>query len=186
MLGSPAAPANKWVMRSPYLPPSQETSFWPNHEELAGLHRNSTSFQEIYREVGPLKSVLILTNYFFRFHRVLLLDSLCFLPPPRQSKLGPVCPWESLDTIIQASKHSQESATPARGPALTFFPRNLRVHPGHWGRSGPCPFSNSLPLLLAQALGGGVHSPCVLSICSLVSPVNWEKVERVSGRSVSL
>lgn len=138
--------------------------------------------------MGFLKSFLILTSlfcHFVLFHGVLLLDPLCLPSPPRQGKLSPVCLGKTWILPFRLLDPARSLSSLLGDLKLTFFLRNLGVHTGKLeGGSGPCHFSNSLPLLLVQGLRGGVCSPYGLSRCSLVSPVNWEKVERIKGRNM--
>ena len=126
--------------------------------------------------MGFLKSFLILTNYFVIlscFTGFCFWTPFVFHPLPGRansalSALGKtwILPFRLLDPARSLSSLLGDLK-------LTFFLGNLGVHTGKWEvGSGPCHFSNSLPLLLVQGLRGGVRSPYGLSRCSLVSPVN--------------
>lgn len=99
--------------------------------------------------------------------------------PPRQDKLSPVCPGESLDTTIYASGHCQEPVIPARGPEVYLLSRELGGYtPGRWG--GPYHCSNSL---ISWPMG--FEDMCAAPLRILPGESSeWEKVERINGRGM--
>lgn len=121
MLGSPGAPAIKMGNEVSTLVP------FPKNQLLAysgGTCQATLKLNYLpgnLQRSGSLKSVLILINSFFLFHRVFLLDPPCFPPSSRQGKLSLFCPGKSL-----------ESVTCVRRPVLTSFLRNLGVYTGQW------------------------------------------------------